>query len=47
MAKQLFDIALATCKHVVDAKDIMPLLNQTITQMAPKKSGSAGDQDSL
>jgi hypothetical protein len=43
VSQQVLDIALASGKHVVDAKNIVALLDQAITQMTSNEPGSPGD----
>ena len=39
------DVLLVAGKKIIQADDIMPLLDQTIAKMTAQKPGSSGDQN--
>ena len=42
IVEQLKHVITRSRKEVIDAKDIMPVVKQTLAQMRSKKSGAAG-----
>jgi hypothetical protein len=47
MVTQMLDVAFAAREEIVDADDLMTLLDQSVDQMRTEKSGAAGDQNAL
>ena len=43
--EQMRDIAFAAGKIVVEADDIMPLVDKAIAQVRPEETGPTGDKD--
>ena len=46
-AEQVGDVGLLTREKVVDADDVVPHLDETVTEVAAEKTGTAGDKDAF
>ena len=47
IAQQRFHIAAGASEEVVDADDLVPVCEQTFTQVRAQKAGASGNQDPL
>jgi hypothetical protein len=47
IAHQVQDVGLASREEVVQAQDIVPLGEETVTEMRAEKSGTTGDEDTF
>jgi hypothetical protein len=43
ISNEMLDIGLASSEEVVEADDVMSLLNEAIAEVGTKESGTAGD----
>ena len=47
IAHQMNNIPLGTCKEIIQAENLIALVNQTAAKMGSDKSGPSGNEDSL
>jgi hypothetical protein len=45
IANEMLDVGLATGEEVVEADDVVTLLDEAVTEVGTEESGSAGDED--
>jgi hypothetical protein len=45
ISKKMLDVGLATGEEIIKADDFVPLLDKAVTEVGPKESGSAGNED--
>jgi hypothetical protein len=45
MAQQVFDVVLGSGEEIVGTDDVVSLRDETVTEVAPKESSTARDQD--
>ena len=44
---QVIDVALGTGEEVVEADNLMPLLQQAVAEMRAKETGASGNEDAF